>query len=107
MVVPWDKCRPGARDEVRKMYVDPETLRALPARRPADAATRASRIQWDLIGDARYEVRIGGQVAGFIDVVGAVYVVLSGSRYDRAEEVVQTLVWSTATAALDQHRSRS
>ncbi|CAL4860284.1 hypothetical protein [Microbacterium sp. MM2322] len=88
------------------MYVDSDTLRALPTRRPADAATRASRIQWDLIADDRYEVRIGGEVAGFIDVVGAVYVVLAGPRYDRAVEVIQTLVWSTATTALDQHRSR-
>ncbi|EZP26806.1 hypothetical protein [Microbacterium oleivorans] len=88
------------------MYVDSETLRALPTRRPADASTRASRIQWDLITDDRYEVRIGGEVAGFIDVVGAVYVVLAGPRYDRAVEVIQTIVWSTATTALDQHRSR-
>ena len=88
------------------MYVDSDTLRALPTRRPADAATRASRIQWDLIADDRYEVRISGEVAGFIDVVGAVYVVLAGPRYDRAVEVIQTLVWSTATTALDQHRSR-
>lgn len=88
------------------MYVDSETLRALPTRRPADASTRASRIQWDLIADDRYEVRIGGEAAGFIDVVGAVYVVLAGPRYDRAVEVIQTIVWSTATTALDQHRSR-
>jgi hypothetical protein len=88
------------------MYVDPETLRSLPSRRPADASTRASRIQWDLVADDRYEVRIGGEVAGFIDVVGAVYVVLAGSRYDLAVEVTQTIVWSTATTALDQHRTR-
>ncbi|MFJ6680150.1 hypothetical protein ACIQLK_13630 [Microbacterium sp. NPDC091382] len=88
------------------MYVDSETLRALPTRRPADASPRASRIQWDLVADDRYEVRIGGEVVGFIDVVGAVYVVLTGPRYDRAEEVAQTLVWSTATTALDQLRSR-
>jgi len=88
------------------MYVDSETLRSLPTRRPADAPTRASRIQWDLIADDRYEVRIGGEIAGFIDVVGAVYVVLSGSRYDLAVEVTQTIVWSTATTALDQHRTR-
>lgn len=88
------------------MFVDSETLRALPTRRPADAAPRASRIQWDLIAEDRYEVRVAGEVAGYIDVVGAVYVVLSGPRYDRAEEVAQTLVWSTATTALDQHRAR-
>ncbi|MCM3696010.1 hypothetical protein [Microbacterium oleivorans] len=88
------------------MYVDSETLRASPTRRPADAPPRASRIQWDLIAEDRYEVRIAGEVAGFIDVVGAVFVVLSGPRYDRAEEVAQTLVWSTATTALDQHRAR-
>lgn len=88
------------------MFVDSETLRALPTRRPADVAPRASRIQWDLIAEDRYEVRIAGEVAGYIDVVGAVYVVLTGPRYDRAEEVAQTLVWSTATTALDQHRAR-
>ncbi|MFI8631476.1 hypothetical protein ACIGEP_02625 [Microbacterium sp. NPDC077663] len=102
----WDRSRWGQRDEVRIMFVDAETLRALPTRRPADAPPRASRIQWSLIADDRYEVRIAGEVAGFIDVVGAVFVVLTGSRYDRAEEVAQTLVWSTATTALDQFRSR-
>lgn len=88
------------------MFMDAETLRALPTRRPADAPVRASRIQWALIAADRYEVRIAGEVAGYIDVVGAVYVVLTGPRYDRAEEIAQTLVWSTATTALDQHRAR-
>lgn len=88
------------------VLVDGEALRALPPRRPADAAARASRIQWDLVAPDRYEVRIGGEVAGFIDVVGAVYVVLAGSPYSKAVEIAQTLVWSTATTALDQARGR-
>ena len=86
--------------------VDADALRALPARRPADPPARSSRIAWELIDVDRYVVTISGAVAGFIDVVGAVYVVLSGDRYARAVEVAQTLVWSTAVAALDNARTR-
>ncbi|WP_248172516.1 MULTISPECIES: hypothetical protein [unclassified Microbacterium] len=93
-------------ESVAPVSVDVDALRALPARRPAEPSARASRIQWDLIAADRYEVRIAGETVGFIDVVGAVYVVLSGRRYDRAEEIAQTLVWSTATTALDQFRAR-
>ncbi len=93
-------------ETVAPVSVDVDALRALPARRPADPSTRASRIQWDLVTPDRYEVRIAGETAGFIDVVGAVYVVLSGPRYDRAVEIAQTLVWSSATTALDQLRIR-
>lgn len=86
--------------------VDVSALRALPPRRPADPPGRASRIQWDPIRPDGYVVRIAGETVGFIDVVGAVYVVLAGCRYDKAVEVAQTLMWSAATATLDHHHSR-
>ncbi|WP_405375192.1 MULTISPECIES: hypothetical protein [unclassified Microbacterium] len=92
--------------EPAQVSVDSEALRALPSRRPAAPSPRASRIQWDQLAADRYVVRISGETVGYVDVVGAVYVVLSGARYDRAEEIMQTLVWSTATAALDHARSR-
>jgi len=88
------------------MPVDVGALRALPPRRPADPPGRGSRIQWDRIRPDGYVVRIAGEVAGFIDVVGAVFVVLAGPRYDRAEEIGQTLMWAAATATLDQHHSQ-
>jgi hypothetical protein len=37
---------------------------------------------------------------GFIDVVGAVFVVLAGPRYDRAVEALQTLDFAVAVDAI-------
>jgi hypothetical protein len=48
----------------------------------------------------RYEIRRGAHTLGFIDVVGAVFVVLAGERYSRAVEAVQTLVFEDALGAL-------
>ena len=48
----------------------------------------------------RYEVRHRGAIVGFIDVVGAVFVVLAGSRYDRAVEVLQTLDFAAAVGSV-------
>lgn len=77
-----------------------DALRELPTRRPADPPARTSSIQWTRVAPDRYEVRLRDRVIGFVDVVGAVFVTLIGSRYDRAEEVVQTLVWTEALNAL-------
>jgi hypothetical protein len=86
------------------VVVDDAALRALPSRRPADPPASAARIVWELVDVDRYEVMIAGRVTGYIDVVGALFVVLAGDRYPRAVEICQTLVWSTAVAALDAHR---
>lgn len=92
-------------DRAASIAVDGDALRSLPARRPADPPAKASRITWSLIAPDRYRVMIAGTTAGYIDVVGAVFVVMQGDPYPRAVEVAQTLVWSTAVAALDQSRS--
>jgi len=73
-----------------------ETLKLLPTRRPADPPAPSSALQWSLIDPDRYEVTVGGETTGFIDVVGAVYVVLEGLRYDIAVEIAQTLVFERA-----------
>ena len=77
-----------------------EALRELPTRRPQPAAEAGVPIQWELIDLDRYAVREHGRIVGFIDVVGAVFVALGGTRYDRATELVQTLDFDTAIAAL-------
>jgi hypothetical protein len=57
-------------------------------------------VQWELVDLERYAVRRADETVGFIDVVGAVFVVLSGARYDRAVEVLQTLDFTTAICTL-------
>lgn len=93
--------RPGRR-AARSMprFAEPETLKQLPARRPATSASPSSRIQWSLIDTERYEVTASGSTIGFIDVAGAVFVALAGPRYDRAVEATQTLVFEDAIDAL-------
>lgn len=77
-----------------------DALRELPTRRPQPAPEADRPIQWELVDIDRYRVRDRGRTVGFIDVVGAVLVVLSGARYDRATEVLQTLDFDTAVASL-------
>lgn len=77
-----------------------ESLRQLPTRRPVGPSTPSSSLQWEVVDLERYAVRAGAETLGFIDVVGAVFVVLLGARYDRAVEVMQTLVFDEALAAL-------
>ncbi|MCR2784405.1 MULTISPECIES: hypothetical protein [unclassified Microbacterium] len=80
-------------------------LRELPTRLPVAAAPHTSRLQWRQLAPERYEVTAHDVTIGFIDVVGAVYVALAGSRYSRAVEVSQTLVWTEALSALDAART--
>jgi hypothetical protein len=77
-----------------------DAMKLLPSRKPADPAPPAAEVRWDFIDIDRYEVREGDRVLGFIDVVGAVFVVLRGSRYARATETLQTLVFEDAIGAL-------
>jgi hypothetical protein len=76
------------------------TLKELPARMPEPPAPASSPAQWERVDIDRYRVKVAGVTAGFIDVVGAVFVVLAGARYDRAVEVQQTLDFATAVACL-------
>jgi hypothetical protein len=46
------------------------------------------------------EVVVGPDVVGFIEVVGPVFVALSGPRYDRAVEVAQSVSIEVAHRAL-------
>ena len=77
-----------------------EALEELPSRRPPTASSASSALQWERVEVDRYEVRRGKRTLGFIDVVGAVFVVLAGSRYSRAIEFAQTLVFEDAVSAL-------
>lgn len=76
------------------------SLRELPTRRPEPPAPDDAAVQWERIDLDRYEIRAAGDTVGFIDVVGAVFVVLAGHRYDRAVEVLQTLDFATAVQAV-------
>ncbi len=97
---------PRARRRKRTLprSAEPEALKQLPTRRPASAAPASSEIQWSLIDPARYEVKLRNETIGFIDVAGAVFVALAGSRYDRAVESTQTLIFEDALQALEQRR---
>jgi hypothetical protein len=72
----------------------------LPARRPESPAPDDSAVRWERIDIDRYEVSTTAATVGFIDVVGAVFVVLAGARYDRAVEVLQTLDFALAVDAI-------
>lgn len=88
------------------------SLRELPPRMPEPPAPRDSAVRWERIDVDRYEVKVRGATVGFIDVVGAVFVVLQGARYDRAFEVLQTLDFAAAvqsicpSAVADQTREK-
>lgn len=88
------------REDELSWFPQTEALKELPARRPVEPAESASTIQWLLVAPHRYEVTQCVTTVGFIDVVGAVYVVLSGARYSHAVEVYQTLVFDDAVRAL-------
>lgn len=66
---------------------------------PLAAPQPWTRIDLDL-----YEIAWDGRVAGYIEVVGHVFVALSGGRYDRAVEVCQALTFPDAIDALRQAR---
>lgn len=76
------------------------SLRELPTRRPEPPAPDDAAVQWARIDLDRYEIRSASGTVGFIDVVGAVFVVLAGRRYDRAVEILQTLDFTSAVEAL-------
>jgi len=53
------------------------------------------------LGNVVQEIRLNGQVIGFIHRADHIFVALSGARVDRAEECGQSLLWDKAAAALD------
>jgi hypothetical protein len=55
---------------------------------------------WTRVDIDLYEIATDGDVTGYVEVVGNVFVALSGPRYDRAVEVRQTLTFHDALAAL-------
>ncbi|WP_309065889.1 hypothetical protein [Microbacterium sp.] len=75
-------------------------LQELPTRRAPSEPEPDQVIRWERVAPERYVVLDGERVAGFVDVVGAVFVVLRGTRYDRAVEVAQTLVFQKAIEVL-------
>ena len=86
-----------------------EVMPAAPQRLSARSVTppRSSRLRWHPVASDRFEVTLRDDTVGFIEIVGPVYVSLAGARYDRAEEVSQSLVWADAVMALDPERTRS
>lgn len=76
------------------------SLRELPLRRPEQPAAGDSRVQWERIDIDRYVITADGATCGYVDVIGAVFVALAGTRYDRAVEVHQTLDFAAAVRAL-------
>ncbi len=92
--MPTSPARSGLRARVMP------SLKELPPRRPEPPAPEDSAVRWERIDLDGYEVRSNDCTVGFVDVVGAVFVVLSGTRYDRAVEVLQTLDFATAVRSI-------
>lgn len=75
---------------------------AVPAPVPAAPAPAVAftEIPWTRIDLDLYEVARDGYIVGYVEVVGAVFVALGGTRYDRAVEVSQHLTFHAAVEAL-------
>lgn len=73
-----------------------DALRHLAPRRPAVLPEPHDGVQWQRVSPDRYRALQAGATVGFVDVVGAVFVVMAGARYDRCVEVAQTLVFERA-----------
>lgn len=52
------------------------------------------------VDDSICEVDLDGQILGYIQHVGKVFVALAGTRLDRAEECGQSLLWDKAASTL-------
>ena len=91
---------PVARESSIQRFGATDSLRQLPPRRPVSPPAASALVQWERVGLHRYQIRAGAETLGYVDVVGAVYVVRAGMTYDDAVEVAQTLVFEQAIAAL-------
>ncbi|MDR6200699.1 hypothetical protein QE374_002608 [Microbacterium sp. SORGH_AS428] len=82
------------------------TLQMMPENRTPAAGTAETpdvlELRWERIAPERYRALCGEECVGFVDVVGAVFVVLAGARYDRAEEIAQTLDFDRVTELLER-----
>lgn len=96
---------PLARSQSAVRLAAAEALRHLPTRRPEPPRPEAE-VRWELVDVDRYEVRDAEVVLGYIDVVGAVFVALSGPWYAAAVEVRQTLRFDEAIHTLRSARRR-
>lgn len=74
------------------------------ARRTTKAAAPVAPVPWTRVDLDRYAITSGGEVTGYVEVVGPVFVALAGPRYDRAVEVAQSLTFHAAVDALVAHR---
>lgn len=90
---------PRSRRHSAIRFAAAETLRQLPARRP-EPPRPGSGARWELVDVDRYEVREDDVVLGYIDVVGAVFVALSGPWYSASVEIRQTLRFDEAVHTL-------
>ncbi|MCK6067393.1 MULTISPECIES: hypothetical protein [Microbacterium] len=68
--------------------------------RHVESTALAAPQPWTRVDLDLYEIAWDDVVAGYVEVVGHVYVALSGPRYDRAVEVRQALSFSDAVDAL-------
>lgn len=66
----------------------------------SSALETITEIPWTRIDLDLYEVARGGYIVGYVEVVGAVFVALGGTRYDRAVEVSQHLTFHAAVDVL-------
>lgn len=93
---------PGPRRTSRPLRAAPQS--AAPPKpappEPPPLAPPADDVRWHRVDLERYEVVVGECVIGYVDVVGTVFVALRGTRYDRAVEIEQTLVFERAIAVL-------
>lgn len=80
------------------------TLEVSPSGRSPTAPSSELDLHWERTGVDHYEVRRGARTVGFIDVVGVVFVALTGDRYSHAVESAQTLVFEQALTALSGDR---
>jgi hypothetical protein len=64
----------------RRNAVRSRSLKELPTRRPEPPAPHGSAVRWERVDIDRYVVLVHGTTVGFVDVVGAVFVALSGPR---------------------------
>lgn len=64
------------------------------------SAQAATEVPWTRIDLDLYEIARAGFIVGYVEVVGPIFVALSGPRYDRATEVCQSLTFHAAVEAV-------
>ena len=67
---------------------------------PRPAPVQAPAVRWERIEVDCYRVSVADRAVGYIDVVGHLFVVLRGGRYDHAVEVAQLMDFRQAIRVL-------